>query len=140
MQFHSFKSNPSLQDLEDIDLWMRCESKTGNLNSISEAWGRNELVLINLNHNILGICAFKINDFQGTINILEIRENYRGQKLGVYLVEYILQLMESKGVERLEIFVPDLKIKPFWEKLGFKEIIKSFDDSRLDMYFNFNKK
>ena len=141
MQFHSFKTDPSLKDLEDIDDWLVSKSITKNIISISEAWGRQELILIvNQNRNILGFCAYNITDSKAKINFLQVKENERRQKLGTYLVEYIMQLMENKGVERLEIFETDSKIKTFWEKLGFKEIIKNFDDSRLDMYYNFKNK
>ncbi|NRD20091.1 GNAT family N-acetyltransferase [Winogradskyella eckloniae] len=138
MTGYSFKTNPSIQDLEDIADWMRIESKTGNLNSILKAWKKEELILINQKDSILGFCAFDINGNFGKINVLEIKENQRGQKLGKILVEYILQKMKAKNVERIEIFVPNSNFKSFWEKLGFKEIFKDYDDSRLDMYINFN--
>lgn len=137
---YSFKTNPSLQDLEDIADWMRSESKTGNLKSISKAWGKEELVIINHRDIIFGFCAFETISNLGKINILEIKENKRGQKLGMYLVEYILTIMKSKNIERVEIFVPDLNVKSFWEKLGFQEIFKDYDDSKLNMYINLNNK
>jgi N-acetylglutamate synthase-like GNAT family acetyltransferase len=141
MLFHSFKTDPSLQDLEDIDDWIASKTTTKNIISISEAWCRQELILIvDQSRNILGFCAFETKESHVKINFLQVKENERRQKLGTYLVEYVMQLMKSKGVDRVEIFVSDLKFKPLWEKLGFQEIIEGLDDSRLGMYFNLNKK
>jgi ribosomal protein S18 acetylase RimI-like enzyme len=133
---YSFKLNPSLQDLEDIANWMRSDSKAVNLNSISEAWARQELILIIQNKSILGLCVFETKPNVGVIHILEVKKNQRNQKFGTYLTEYILRIMASKNIERVEICVPNSNVKPFWEKFGFQEIFNDYDDSNLYMYIN----
>lgn len=119
---YSFKLNPSLQDLEDVANWMRSDSKAVNLNSISEPWARQELILIIQNKSILGFCVFETKPNVGVIHILEVKKNQRNQKFGTYLTEYILRIMAS--------------VKPFWEKFGFQEIFNDHDDSNLYMYIN----
>ena len=111
---------------------MNLENKTGNIKSISNAFSRQQLIVIIDNTDIVGLCAYDINSDYGKINVIEIKKTYQRNGLGTILFEFVISIMLDKQVKLIEIFVHPIEIKPFWDKLKFTEF--SNDNGNLYMH------
>ena len=96
--------NPTKKHLSQIEIWLIDEkNKTGNgfynnWNIISEAFSRNELVvLIEKDIDIaVGFLVFEINEVIIEIVIMELNSKYRNKGLARRLVEDIFSKFKKK--------------------------------------------
>jgi len=57
----------------------------------------------------------------GHIEDVAVNKNFQGQKIGQKIIKYLLEIANSRGCYKTILDCTD-DVKPFYEKLGFKQI------------------
>lgn len=134
--------NPTKKHLSQIEIWLIDEkNKNGNglynnWNIISEAFSRNELVvLIEKDIDIaVGFLVFEINEVIIEIVIMELNSKYRNKGLARRLVEDTFSKFKKKGIIVCELFCSTEQSESFWKRLGFINLPNSLCGNLIRMY------
>ena len=84
-------------------------------------------IVANLNHKIIGfLIGVKINNQKTKILMISVSPQYQKQKIGTKLLgEFIKRIQKEKiNLIELEVRIDNYKAIQFYEKHGFKKIIK----------------
>lgn len=57
----------------------------------------------------------------GHIEDVVVDKNFQGQKIGEKIIKYLLEIAENQGCYKTILDCTD-EVKPFYEKLGFKQV------------------
>jgi len=84
-------------------------------------------IVANLNHKIIGfLIGIKINDQKTKILMLSVSPQHQKQKIGTKLLEEFIKRTQKEEINtiELEVRIDNLKAIQFYEKHGFRKIIK----------------
>jgi ribosomal protein S18 acetylase RimI-like enzyme len=56
------------------------------------------------------------------IDLLAVKTEYKGQKIGTKLMEFAEELARGKGFESIDLGTTEFQARPFYEKLGYNVI------------------
>ncbi len=144
-------NEPIIRELKKDDLW---NGFLATLDSLRQTSGINkdkaEKIFENINSNPNHIIAIAELDGKivasttlliepkvihegglvGHIEDVVVDKNFQGQKIGVKIMKYLLEIAKNRGCYKTILDCTD-EVKPFYEKLGFKHIANElrFDHS-----------
>ena len=84
-------------------------------------------IVANLNHKIIGfLIGIKINDQKTKILMLSVSPQHQKQKIGTKLLEEFIKRTQKEEINtiELEVRIDNHKAIKFYEKHGFRKIIK----------------
>ena len=84
-------------------------------------------IVANLNHKIIGfLIGIKINDQKTKILMISVSPQHQKQKIGTKLLEEFIKRTQKEEINtiELEVRIDNHKAIQFYEKYGFRKIIK----------------
>jgi GNAT superfamily N-acetyltransferase len=117
------------QELDEIEKWLIEErDNTGdgfycNWTIIENFYARKELAIISVNDHPVGFaCWRKTSTFSGQINIFEIKPDFRGQGLGTYFTNKLLEYFVDKTMYALDVQCVPETSESFWRRFDFIDV------------------
>ena len=83
-------------------------------------------MITNEQKEVIAVCRLQIIDeHQGQIRSMAVREDYRGKGYGGIILKYLEKFGKQKGLRKIFLDGRELAV-PFYEKMGYKIVAKSY--------------
>lgn len=97
------------------------EYKKGFIEHVDKEKAENTWIVLNNEEVIATICYYKITDEIAEIKRIYINKNYRGEGIGTYLINMIIEHIKNKGYSIIYLETNDVfkKAIEFYKSYGF---------------------
>lgn len=114
-------------ELDEIGNWLKSTKSDfyGNWNIIVKAQSKNEIIILKEETNIIGFLIWSEIDKYITIDIFEIRLEYRKKGIGRLFFDKALKHFSDKDFFAIELFCRPEESEKFWKKMGFIKFPKT---------------
>ncbi|THF52985.1 GNAT family N-acetyltransferase [Flavobacterium supellecticarium] len=118
-------TNPTVDNLNEIKSWLLEEHKISNegfycnWNLIEKSYENEELLIFQNDDLIIGFITWRNCGIYASLDIMEIKPNYRRKGFGKLFYESVADYYQSIGLIAIKLFCAPITSEKFWKKIGF---------------------
>lgn len=120
------KSNPNIDQLSSIEIWLKAEYEEtgegfcGNWDVIENAFQKQRMLVLVEDSIPVAFLTYRMEELIVRLDIMEVHPSYRKKGLGRILFNDFTKVAIQSGALAIDLFCSPEESQEFWESVGFE--------------------